>query len=195
MIRRFLAVVLVALIVGSVMAMRNPAQWTIRDDGVTSWSVAFDRGDVAYQWTSITKPATPTSEEATVVFGFDRDMNRGPLTITGGMVRGWPGGQVHCNRFGLLVWTQPLPSACRATWSAPRTLRWQYAVGGSAFEAGVVRILAWPMALLLAAYPLWSGVRGFVLRRKRRKNGLCMHCGYDLTGNESGTCSECGTSK
>lgn len=26
----------------------------------------------------------------------------------------------------------------------------------------------------------------------RRRRGLCMRCGYDLTGNQSGVCSECG---
>ncbi len=30
-------------------------------------------------------------------------------------------------------------------------------------------------------------------RRKRRIDGLCENCGYDLTGNESGKCPECGT--
>jgi|SRR5665213_1020455 len=36
------------------------------------------------------------------------------------------------------------------------------------------------------------------LTRKRRRQarslgGKCVHCGYDLTGNVSGTCPECGT--
>jgi len=30
-------------------------------------------------------------------------------------------------------------------------------------------------------------------RRKRRKLGLCLKCGYDLTGNTSGKCPECNT--
>jgi hypothetical protein len=30
--------------------------------------------------------------------------------------------------------------------------------------------------------------------RKRRAQGLCIHCGYDLTGNISGVCPECGES-
>lgn len=27
----------------------------------------------------------------------------------------------------------------------------------------------------------------------RRKKGCCIHCGYDLRGNTSGTCPECGS--
>jgi len=38
-------------------------------------------------------------------------------------------------------------------------------------------------------YPLLPAVR----RRKRRKLGLCPICEYDLRGNESGICPECGT--
>jgi len=30
-------------------------------------------------------------------------------------------------------------------------------------------------------------------RHRRRKAGLCFECGYDLTGNVSGICPECGT--
>lgn len=32
-------------------------------------------------------------------------------------------------------------------------------------------------------------------RIERRRLGLCMECGYDLTGNVSGVCPECGTGK
>jgi len=54
----------------------------------------------------------------------------------------------------------------------------------------------WPwvvaVALTLAAYPMIAFVRGPLRRRRRRKRGLCVACGYDLTGNVSGVCSECG---
>ena len=32
-----------------------------------------------------------------------------------------------------------------------------------------------------------------VIKRKRRKRGLCVKCEYDLRGNVSGVCPECGT--
>lgn len=41
-----------------------------------------------------------------------------------------------------------------------------------------------------AAVPL---LRGPVRRWHRARRGLCVRCGYDLTGNISGVCPECGT--
>lgn len=49
------------------------------------------------------------------------------------------------------------------------------------------------LALLFACCSLLLGVQGPLLRRRRRVRGLCVKCGYDLTGNESGVCPECGT--
>lgn len=37
-------------------------------------------------------------------------------------------------------------------------------------------------------------VKPSLRRRKRRMNGLCIKCGYNLTGNASGICPECGES-
>ena len=46
----------------------------------------------------------------------------------------------------------------------------------------------------LAAYPTLAFIRGPMRRRnRRRRHGLCLKCGYDLTGNTSGVCPECGT--
>ena len=46
-----------------------------------------------------------------------------------------------------------------------------------------------------AALPMWQAIR-FTARRlarqRRRRVGLCTSCGYDLTGNVSGVCPECG---
>lgn len=46
---------------------------------------------------------------------------------------------------------------------------------------------ALPAAWLLLAF------RATRRQRFRRKNGLCPSCGYNLSGNTSGTCPECGT--
>lgn len=48
-------------------------------------------------------------------------------------------------------------------------------------------------ALLVAAALLGGGLRAALRRRWRLANHMCVACGYDLAGNESGTCPECGT--
>jgi hypothetical protein len=48
-----------------------------------------------------------------------------------------------------------------------------------------------PMTLLIA-YPFIAFVRARY-RRHRHKAGHCPACEYDLTGNTSGVCPECGT--
>ena len=56
----------------------------------------------------------------------------------------------------------------------------------------------WFLLLLPAAAPaeqlrrwLWSNRRS----ERRRRGGLCLMCGYNLTGNVSGVCPECGTAR
>lgn len=46
--------------------------------------------------------------------------------------------------------------------------------------------------ILTGWYPLFLVVRGPLRRRRRARRGWCIKCGYDLTGNESGVCPECG---
>ncbi|MCP4591424.1 MAG: hypothetical protein GY842_11815 [bacterium] len=50
----------------------------------------------------------------------------------------------------------------------------------------------WFLFVVLSAYPLVAFIRGPVRCYRRRRKGLCTTCGYDLTGNESGRCPECG---
>ena len=51
----------------------------------------------------------------------------------------------------------------------------------------------WIPLLVFSFYPVLAVV-GVPLRRwRRRKRGLCVRCRYNLTGNESGVCPECGT--
>jgi hypothetical protein len=51
----------------------------------------------------------------------------------------------------------------------------------------------WAVVLILGAYPAIALIRQPARRRRyRREHGLCVKCGYDLTGNVSGVCPECG---
>ena len=53
---------------------------------------------------------------------------------------------------------------------------------------------AWaPIVLLATSAWLFSRPLHRARRRERHRHGLCIQCGYDLTGNESGVWPECGT--
>jgi len=56
----------------------------------------------------------------------------------------------------------------------------------------IVSIRLWPLVGLLAAYPAITLIRGRFRSRPSPKS-LCVKCGYNLTGNVSGVCPECGT--
>ena len=49
----------------------------------------------------------------------------------------------------------------------------------------------WFLLLLFSAYPLVVLARR-AFRHRRLRPGHCLNCGYNLTGNVSGVCSECG---
>jgi hypothetical protein len=57
-----------------------------------------------------------------------------------------------------------------------------------------VRLPLWAPTLCFLIYPLIFFVRGPYRRFRRRRKGLCLKCGYNLTGNVSGICPECGES-
>jgi len=56
-----------------------------------------------------------------------------------------------------------------------------------------LRFPLWLPFVALATFPTLAFVRGPFRRWHRRHGGLCLKCGYDLTGNVSGVCPECGT--
>lgn len=49
------------------------------------------------------------------------------------------------------------------------------------------------LAVVCSSYPIIVLFRGPLRRHRRRRHGMCLKCGYNLTGNESGVCPECGT--
>lgn len=58
----------------------------------------------------------------------------------------------------------------------------------------VVRIVLplWEPLVIFGLYPAIAFIRGPLRRYRRRRRGLCIRCGYDLEGNVSGACPECG---
>lgn len=51
----------------------------------------------------------------------------------------------------------------------------------------------WALFGILLIYPTVALTCGPLRAWRRRNRGLCVKCGYDLTGNTSGICPECGT--
>jgi hypothetical protein len=64
---------------------------------------------------------------------------------------------------------------------------------GASGNAG--RLLVFPIWLLAVATAMVPAcwLSALLWRRSRRKAGGCPRCGYNLTGNTSGVCPECGT--
>ena len=58
-------------------------------------------------------------------------------------------------------------------------------------EFSYLRLPIWFPPLFFLSYPVASVLARFV-RSRRPKEGCCPYCDYDLTGNLSGVCSECG---
>jgi hypothetical protein len=78
----------------------------------------------------------------------------------------------YCEFFGRLwkaAWIQPGVSVLR--------------------RAGYLAAIVWFAPWMLLGLPCVPWARRLA---QRRRNGLCLGCGGDLSGNESGTCPECG---
>jgi hypothetical protein len=56
-----------------------------------------------------------------------------------------------------------------------------------------VTVPLWIPLVVCGTYPTIAFIRGPLRRWRRRRKGLCLRCGYNLMGNVSGVCSECGT--
>jgi hypothetical protein len=57
---------------------------------------------------------------------------------------------------------------------------------------GLLAVPYWLLAVV-AALPAVFRARAAIRRRHRSFRGRCRECGYDLSGNVSGVCPECGT--
>ena len=70
--------------------------------------------------------------------------------------------------------------------------RWRASLYPTEFHTSAVAMPFWVPFALFTAYPAIAFVRGPVRRWRRRRKGWCINCAYDLTGNVSGVCPECG---
>ena len=101
------------------------------------------------------------------------------IILNGGGIL-WTISDGYANR-SFTTWMLGGPSS--VMWLPRSSKNWSSGFSG----AGSVFVPIWCMLLPVAipTYILW--------RRDRPKpEGCCQECGYDLTGNESGVCSECG---
>jgi hypothetical protein len=55
-----------------------------------------------------------------------------------------------------------------------------------------VKVPCWMLVAILASVSLLVSIRWRARRRRRASRGMCIQCGYDLRGNISGVCPECG---
>lgn len=63
--------------------------------------------------------------------------------------------------------------------------------GGPTLHLAGVRTRFLPVMIVFLVYPVVAVTRRR-FRYHRRRPGHCLHCQYDLTGNTSGVCPECG---
>ena len=77
-----------------------------------------------------------------------------------------------------------LPEGLGATWRDSG--KYDHMTTPSYLSGWVVLFVGVSMPVVVAFSPM--------RRWRRKRQGLCLDCGYNLTGNESGTCPECGKS-
>jgi hypothetical protein len=63
-------------------------------------------------------------------------------------------------------------------------------IGQWGWKYSTLMVPYWALIVVLAVLPLRK-LRGLIIRRRRRRRGQCLTCGYDLSHSE-GRCPECG---
>ena len=88
-----------------------------------------------------------------------------------------------------------VPSA-RIDWGGPVPLLGTFSYSARDNRSGwryhSLIVPSWAVLTTTLAYPTIAFICGPFRRRRRRRRGECVPCGYNLTGNVSGVCPECG---
>jgi len=201
MIRRF--VVAICCLAAVVVALGSAAGWSahrvVYHDGPRFLRVSLYAGDLRYVHTIRLEQKQPTKTLAT--YDLKRNQARSTKTVSllaGGLTATGLDdtvfGRWSFYRFGFGMLGGKLRELTDFRWNHPDDLRME-TTGGTGGGATVLlvrlKIPAWLSIPFLLAYPMLRLVRGPLRRRRRRKRGLCLQCGYNLTGNTSGVCPEC----
>ncbi len=81
----------------------------------------------------------------------------------------------------------------KSTWNPYRSFQWSNSTltrGGITLRTKAVTFPHWLLVLLFST-PLWVAGTRVYRRRKRKKLGLCLKCGYELRASKD-RCPECG---
>ncbi len=96
---------------------------------------------------------------------------------------------------GMIILLGPPPghAVLGGHWLPPESnLVWFPYMGGNSGAVSIV-LPFWLIFIAVSAYPAIAFIRRPLRRWRRKRRNLCIHCGYNLAGNVSGTCPECGT--
>ena len=162
----FVICTLFALATGALMVGTcfRPLSWSGPETlGPTAYALAI-RGQrlVAHYWRYTSNPPAA-----------NRSLNVGPILLYEMEVKAGA-------RSLSYSWLDPFPHGLTAS-----------ATRGTLVTTKLGLTLWLPLAVF-SAYPIAVLIRAPLRRKRRRKRGLCLRCGYDLTGNVSGVCPECG---
>jgi hypothetical protein len=96
-----------------------------------------------------------------------------------------------CSTGGLGMCDSMPDALAESVWKVSDGRRFKIRVFGA--KDANFSVPAWIPPIAFSIYPILVCLRGPVRRLNRRRRGLCVKCGYNLTGNTTGTCPECGT--
>ncbi len=108
--------------------------------------------------------------------------------------------QLSTREFGAIYSTvgDPAKADIRSAWMGFGFVRGRmYSQPNNLYSSTVYGVFcaSWVVVVLLGTYPTLAFVRGPLRRWRRRRQGRCQKCGYDLAGNVTGVCPECGTAR
>jgi hypothetical protein len=121
----------------------------------------------------------------------DNSSERIPVVAHDGPWKKWRRLGVNGENGAVFTWVDP--DGTPVPFSRRRTGPVYYS---TPMRFAAVRVPHWMPLALAAVLPLLQAglrVRGRARRRRRAARRQCPSCAYDLTGNVSGTCPECGT--